>query len=179
MTESSQIDQLEDEFLDRPTYHTIVVGTDGSPLAVPAVARAAHLAAEQEAELVIVCAYTPLSGRAEAINTTTTGADPRIGRVQGKRAALDAIESAMGFAYMFDADIRASLIVDADPAEALLSAADDYAADLIVMGARRDVSLAERLMGVVSTAVTRRAHCDVLVVRPTRLMPTGDEWVDS
>ena len=36
-------------------YKTIVVGTDGSPLAEPTVARAAWLAAHTDANLVFVC----------------------------------------------------------------------------------------------------------------------------
>src|SRR5215217_2964845 len=52
-------------------YRTIVVGTDGSPLAVPTVARAAWLAAHDDADLVIVCAYSELSRRDEARNVAT------------------------------------------------------------------------------------------------------------
>jgi hypothetical protein len=41
-------------------YKTIVVGTDGSLLAEPTVARAAWLAAHAEADLVNVCANSAL-----------------------------------------------------------------------------------------------------------------------
>lgn len=39
-------------------YGCIVVGTDGSALSDPTVARASFLAAAEEADLVIVCAYS-------------------------------------------------------------------------------------------------------------------------
>src|ERR687891_1062463 len=42
-------------------YRTIVVGTDGSATSFGAVDRAAAVAADTNAELVIVCAYTPAS----------------------------------------------------------------------------------------------------------------------
>ena len=47
-------------------YRTIVVGTDGSALAEPTVGRAAWLAKHDDADLVIVCAYSKLSRRDEA-----------------------------------------------------------------------------------------------------------------
>jgi nucleotide-binding universal stress UspA family protein len=49
-------------------YNTIVVGTDGSALAAPTVARAAWLANRDDADLVIVCAFSELPRRVEAKN---------------------------------------------------------------------------------------------------------------
>ena len=36
-----------------------------------------------------------------------------------------------------------------------------------MLGAIHDRSLADRLLGTVATEVTKRAACDVLIVRPT------------
>jgi hypothetical protein len=47
-----------------------------------------------------------------------------------------------------------------------VAAVAERAADLIVVGALRDTSIADRLLGSVATEVVRRAGCDVLVVRP-------------
>ena len=44
-----------------PAYRTIVVGTDGSETSFNAVVRAAAVAADSDAQLVIVCAFTPAS----------------------------------------------------------------------------------------------------------------------
>jgi nucleotide-binding universal stress UspA family protein len=44
--------------------------------------------------------------------------------------------------------------------------ADDHGAELIVLGAVRDTSLATRLLGSTAEEVTRRVSCDVLIVRP-------------
>ena len=147
-------------------YRTIVVGTDGSPLAVPTVSRAAWLAAHNDAELVIVCAYSELSRREEARNVATLGGDPRIGEVSGRGAASSAIAAAVAVAQERGATISAALLVDGEPANALLDMAKERAADLVVVGALRDTSIADRLLGTVATEVVRRAECEVLVVRP-------------
>jgi nucleotide-binding universal stress UspA family protein len=147
-------------------YKTIVVGTDGSPLAEPTVARAAWLAAHADADLVIVCAYSALSRRQEARNVATVGGDSRIGQVLGRAAANEALSSAINVARDGGATLSASLLVDGEPAQALLDVAGERGADLIVVGALQDVSLAERLLGTVATEVVRRASCEVLIVRP-------------
>lgn len=147
-------------------YRTIVVGTDGSPLSVPTVARAAWLAAQDDADLVIVCAYSELSRREEARNVATLGGDTRIGQVASRADASSAIAAAVGVAREQSATISAALLVDGEPANALLATAAERAADLIVVGAIRDTGIADRLLGSVATEVVRRAPCDVLVVRP-------------
>jgi nucleotide-binding universal stress UspA family protein len=146
-------------------YRTIVVGTDGSPLAAPTVARAAWLAAHDDADLVIVCAYSGLSRREEARNPATMGGDARIGQVPGRPAASAAIVEAVAVAQGQSATISAALLMDGEPASALLTAAKERSADLIV-GAVRDTSIADRLLGTVATEAVRRAPCEVLVVRP-------------
>jgi nucleotide-binding universal stress UspA family protein len=147
-------------------YRTIVVGTDGSPLAGPTVARAAWLAAHDDADLVIVCAFAELSRRQEARNVTSLGGDVRVGQVSGRAAASEAIAAAVAVAQGQSATITAALLVDGEPASALLATAQERAADLIVVGALRDTSIADRLLGTVATEVVRRAPCEVLVVRP-------------
>ena len=65
-------------------YNVVVVGTDGSRLAEPTVTRAAWLAKREDADLVIVCAYSALSRRAEAKNVATLGGDSdTIGAIAG------------------------------------------------------------------------------------------------
>lgn len=147
-------------------YHVIVVGTDGSSLASPTVARAAWLAAHENADLVIVCAYSEMPRRAEAKNVATLGGDTRLGQVMGRTAASAAIASAVAVAQQLRATISAALLVDGEPATALMSVAAERNADLIVIGARHERSLAERLLGTVATEVTKSASCDVLIVRP-------------
>ncbi len=153
-------------------YTTVVVGTDGSELAGPTVTRAAWLAVKEEAELVIVCAYGAGSRRADAKVSLTETAPTRIGQVPGKEAAAEAIAHAKDIAIAAGATVKAALLVEAEPAEALLSTSKDYLGDLIVIGAIRDRSISGRLLGDVASAVVRRAHCDVLVIRP---LTPGDQ----
>jgi nucleotide-binding universal stress UspA family protein len=147
-------------------YGTIVVGTDGSPLAEPTVARAAWLAAHDDADLVILCAYSALSRRQEARNVATIGGDTRIGQVLGRAAADRAMSAAVAVARECGATVTAALLVDGEAAQALLDIAAERHADLIVIGATQDITLAERLLGTVATEVVRRAPCEVLIVRP-------------
>lgn len=146
-------------------YRTIVVGTDGSPLATPTVSRAAWLATHNDADLVIVCAYSGVTPRQEA-KAVAALADPPGGQVAGRNAASVAIADAVAAARQQGATITAALLVDGEPATALLTTAKERAADLIVVGALRDTSIADRLLGTVATEVVRRAESEVLVVRP-------------
>lgn len=148
-------------------YRTIVVGTDGSELAEPVVARAAWLALRDDADLVIVCAFAELSRRTEAMNVATLGGDTRTGQVLGREAAAVALDKAMATARAEGATVSAALLVDGEPSKVLIATAEERAADLVVLGAVHDRSLADRLLGTVATEVTKRATCDVLVVRPT------------
>ncbi|GAA0343009.1 MAG: universal stress protein [Micropruina glycogenica] len=147
-------------------YRTIVVGTDGSALAEPTVGRAAWLAKHDDADLVIVCAYSTLSRRDEAKNVATLGGDSRTGQVLGRTAAGQALSTAVQVAADEGATVTGALLVDGEAAEALIDVADDHGAELIVLGAVRDTSLATRLLGSTAEEVTRRVSCDVLIVRP-------------
>jgi nucleotide-binding universal stress UspA family protein len=64
------------------------------------------------------------------------------------------------------ATVAAALLIDGDPSTALVVTAEDRSADLIVLGALHDRSLADRVLGWTATEVTKRARCDVLIVRP-------------
>ncbi len=147
-------------------YSTVVVGTDGSTLAGPTVARAAALAKADDADLVIVCAFTPVPRRADAKNVATLGGDAKFDQVPGEASAGLALEEAMAVAKEVGARVSAAQLVDGDAAAALLHVADERGADVIVIGAIRDRSMAERLLGTVAEEVLHKATCDVLVVRP-------------
>ncbi|MDN5570868.1 MAG: universal stress protein [Propionibacteriaceae bacterium] len=156
-------------------YRRIVVGTDGSPLAGPTIARAAVLAADSDAELVLVCAYSALSQRDEA-RTSATTAEPLRGPVLGRQAATLALESGAALAQGLGARVAPPLLVEAEPATALVRTAEVQDANLIVIGAVRDRSIANRLLGDVATDVVRNARCDVLIVRPPEELGEPQEF---
>jgi nucleotide-binding universal stress UspA family protein len=153
-------------------YTTIVVGTDGSSLAAPTVRRAALAATREGGDLVIVCAYSDMSRRADAKNVATVGGDTRDGQVLGKTAASEAVAAAVAVARQQRATITAALLVDGEPAKALISVAEERNGNLLVIGARQQRSFTERMLGTVAEEVTKRATCDVLIVRP--MEETGD-----
>lgn len=159
-------------------YRTIVVGTDGSSLAEPTVARAACIAKNDDSDLVIVCAYSQLSRRDEAKNVATLG-DSRVGQVLGREAAGLALSTAMALASTEGATVTAALLLDAEPATALVATADERGAELIVLGGVPGRSLADRLLGSTALAVTKRARCDVLIVRPPLERDTLDTPDDA
>lgn len=152
--------------MNKLDYRTIVVGTDGSSLGGPTVGRAARLATHDDADLVIVCAYSQLSRRDEAKNVATLGGDSRIGQVLGRDAASLALSEAMTLARSAGATVTAALLIDGEPAKALVTTATAQNADLIVLGSLHDRTLADRLLGSTSGEVIKRAECDVLIVRP-------------
>ena len=107
-----------------------------------------------------------LSRRDEAKNVTTIGGDTRSGQVLGRTAASTAIADAVAVAKEEGAAISAALMLEGDAAKALLVTATERSADLVVLGAVQDRSLADRLLGTVALEVAKRVGCDVLIVRP-------------
>ena len=147
-------------------YSLIVVGTDGSALAERTVRRAASLAAAEDADLIVVCAFSSLPRRADAMNVTTLGDSPAIDVIPGQDAAERAVREAVAFATDEGARVVGAKLMDGDAAAALIQVAHSEGADLLVIGAIRDRSIAERLLGTVASEVVKRAQCDVLIVRP-------------
>ena len=61
-----------------------------------------------------------------------------------------------------------------DPANEILDAAEEYAADLIVLGARGLSAIPRFLLGSVSDYICRHAHQSILVVRPPHTSETKE-----
>ena len=73
-------------------YTTVVVGTDGSETSLAAVDRAASLAADSGATLVIACAYFPRDDKSTAADRDVLGADAY--QVVGSAPAEDTLQTA-------------------------------------------------------------------------------------
>ena len=136
-------------------YSTIVVGTDGSETSLRAVDKAAALAAESDARLIVASAFTPAhhdGGAPEPdqphnINYRTQGDAPVYGLLgdaadRARKAGAKHVEQ------------RA---VHGAPADAVK-------ADLLVVGSVGLRSMVGRLVGSVPKIVQRKAHTEVLVV---------------
>ena len=142
-------------------YRNVVVGTDGSETAEVAVRHAGKLAGLFGARLVIVTAFQPRGDELakddqapEDIRWMLTDRGQAEERaVRGKRLAA---EEGAGQIMVQS--------VAAEPADAIIDAARDVNADLIVVGSKGLTSPASFVLGAVANTVSHHAPCDVLIV---------------
>ena len=144
-------------------YRTVVVGTDGSETSFHAVDRAAALAADSDATLVIACAYLP-----EKVDTS---AQDQLGdeayQVVGSAPADDTVGRARDRAAAAGATRIETQSVQGKPAATLAKVVADRDADLLVVGNVGLNTLAGRILGSVPLDVARHAGTDVLIVHTT------------
>jgi nucleotide-binding universal stress UspA family protein len=134
---------------------TIVVAYDETEPAKRALARAADLAKTFEAKL-IVTSVAPLGA-----------AGPRGGGPVDPVDPPEQHREELGHAQTFlsERGITADMQVGfGDPADVIVALAEERDADLIVVGTREPGMIDRLFKGSVSAAVSRHAHCDVLIV---------------
>lgn len=146
-------------------YRTIVVGTDGSSTSFAAVERAAGVAADSGANLVIVSAYTPASREDTAAAEDALKDEAHL--VTGWTPAEEALREAADRAAATGAQNVSTYAEDGAPVDVLRKAVATHSADLLVVGNRGLNTLSGRLLGSVPSDATRRAGVDVLVVHTT------------
>lgn len=135
----------------------IVVGTDGSETATKAVLEAIQLAKAFDAQLHIVSAYKPVS-------VSTSSIPAEFADSINSRSQVDAILEDVG-SRARQADIRVEVhAVTGDPADALLTLAEDTKADLIVVGNKGLGSVKRFILGNVPSKVVHNAPCSTHVV---------------
>jgi nucleotide-binding universal stress UspA family protein len=144
-------------------YRTIVVGTDGSETSFRAVDRAAALAADAGATLVIACAYVPDKPDTEAQDALGDDAY----QVTGSAPADDTVRRARDRAQAAGATKIEIESAQGRPGDTLIKVATDNNADLLVVGNRGLNSIAGRILGSVPLDVARHAGVDVLIVHTT------------
>lgn len=132
-------------------YKKIIVGTDGSSTSLIAVDKAASLAADNDAQLLIVTAY---EGK---------GADDKK-NVVGSAPAQKVLDSASSRASDAGATKVETQAIAGSPVDVLDQAVADSSADLLVIGNVGLNTLTGRVLGSVPQSVARRAGVDVLVV---------------
>jgi len=154
------------------SYTTVLVGTDGSESSFRAVDRAAALAGDAGAELLLVTAYRPMSAREQQVSAREQqAARDALGdeayKVAGSTPAEDVLRDAADRARAAGAAEIDILAIEGDPVDALLDTISARSVDLLVVGNRGLNSLAGRLLGSVPANLTHKATCDVLVVHTT------------
>ena len=148
-----------------PTYTTILCGTDGSESSFRAVDRAAAVARDAGATLLLACVYRPMSAREVQDAADKLGADAHL--VSGSHPADDVLRDACDRAQKVGAEKVESVAVEGDAVDELVRLAKDRDVDLVVVGNRGLNSLAGRLLGSVPANISHRATCDVLIVHTT------------
>ncbi|MGI8632361.1 MAG: universal stress protein [Solirubrobacterales bacterium] len=132
------------------SYRSILVAYDGSEGARSALTRGSDLARQAGAATTVVCAVDDDS---DSKRHQQARADAR--------ALLAEAEQAAGRDLGVD-----SWVLGSPPVEAVLGAAREIGADLIVTGSRGRGRAAHALLGSFSDGIIRGAGCDVLVTQP-------------
>ncbi len=146
-------------------FTRIVVGTDGSETAAGAVRQAIEMAQLANAQLSIVSAYQPVSGRRVRDEQLEAPAD--VQHEIGPREDVNLVLEAAA-AEARKAGIEVSIHpVEADPADAILNVAEEVKADLIMVGNKGMTGARRYLLGSVPNNISHHAPCSVLIVRTT------------
>jgi nucleotide-binding universal stress UspA family protein len=139
----------------------ILTASDGSQSAERGVALAADLACAYAADLVIITAV-PLSGGPE-LSEFSRAEGATVGDIL-EGIAQAHLAQARAIAEKTNARILRAETRDGDPAEVIMTAAREFAADVIVVGKRGQGRLAGLLLGSVSQKLVSLAGQPVLVV---------------
>ena len=115
-------------------YQTVLVGTDGSDSSYRAVDRAAEIARDATARLVIVCAYEPATPREVAAAEDVLGDEAF--SVVGSAPAEETLRTAAERAAARGAGKIERVAVAGEPVKSLFSALEEHQADLLVVGNR-------------------------------------------
>ena len=136
----------------------IVVGTDGSAGAEATVQKVIDIARGSGATMHVVCAY-PGRSTLERIGLTAK-TDP----VNMRGVAADVVARDVRRFEEADLEVQ-SYVREGDPADTLISVAEESDADLIAVGARGRGALQRFALGSVSSKLSHNAATSLLIVR--------------
>ena len=143
----------EDNGQGRVAIQRVMVGTDRSETAERAVGWAAAFASRYDAELHIVQVMIP-----------TTQADTEFGAAEATRAGVTASEL-QGYASEIAGELgRAHVVIDDDPAMAIVQATEEHEIDVLVVGNAGMAGRKEFLLGNVPNRISHNARCTVIIV---------------
>jgi nucleotide-binding universal stress UspA family protein len=146
-------------------FTRIVVGTDGSETAGEAVRQALDLAKLAGATLSIVSAYAPVSSRKVQDQQRDAPADVQY-ELNPREDVNLVLDTAAADARKEGIEVQTHA-VEGDPAEGILSVAEETKADLIVVGNKGMTGARRFLLGSVPNNISHHAPCSVMVVRTT------------
>lgn len=133
----------------------VLLAIDLTSASSGAIEQAIAIAAADHADLVVFSVVEPSNlhlpgGRQRRVDQERDRLESGVRQVVGRARA-------MGVATTY-------LVWEGDPAESILEASASEGADVIVLGSRRRTDLRRLLLGSVSSEVSRRAGCRVVVV---------------
>jgi ubiquinone biosynthesis protein len=134
----------------------VMVGTDRSDTASRAVEWAAAFADRFDAELHVVQVVLPQSP-----------ADTEFGAAQATRARSAADDLQRYAAELAGDRGRAHVVLDDDPAMAIVDAAEEHGVDVLVVGNAGMAGRKEFLLGNVPNRISHNARCTVIIVNTT------------
>jgi nucleotide-binding universal stress UspA family protein len=141
----------QSDLSDSLALRRLLVGVDGLPPSLAALALAAEVAERLGGSLNVLHVFTPAGGVAR----------DRSGRALGRTMTLVGAE----LRAIRDRGIGAHTVVrSGDPASTLVEVADDVDADLVVVGSRGHGGQGELLLGSVARTVADRVRRPTLVV---------------
>ena len=142
----------------------ILLATDGSKEAELASTTAADLAKSTNSELEVICVLNVAPWRFPPDEQGNYPQRYEELREEGRRLCDEQVEKIKAAG----GSVAESYLAVGRPAEEIVAHAQDQGAGLIVMGSRGLGGIRRALMGSVSDAVVRHAHCPVMVVRPEK-----------
>jgi nucleotide-binding universal stress UspA family protein len=155
-------------------YRTVVVGTDGSDSSMRAVQRAAEVAAQDNAKLIVATAHVEEAekGGWSRVPSHDHVSDPRAAdslgdegyMLHGNAPVYGILREAHDKARAAGASNVEERAIAGAPVPALVKLVKEVNADLLVVGDVGLNSVAGRLLGSVPAEVARRARIDILIV---------------
>lgn len=150
----------------RPAVTKVLIGIDGSDLALGAARRALELLDGDRASVTLVRVVRPVAPvvMGSTAPGTELAADPGLAEESTGALERDAANDVAAAAETLgvNADTR---VVRGDPGPQLCAIADDEHFDVVVVGSHGSGVLKRVLLGSVSHHVMHHAPCPVLVVR--------------
>jgi nucleotide-binding universal stress UspA family protein len=134
---------------------TILVGVDGSRAAEDAAAEASELAEAFSASLIVLHVRQLLTSEGAAL-------------LESEDEARAILRRAVALAQRPGVEVIPEMAADRSVPEAIVAAARDQHATLVVLGSRRPSHLEGLLLGSVAHRVVHRLHCPVLLASRAR-----------
>lgn len=147
----------------------ILVATDGSEHAVEAAARGLSVLGPADTVIVLAVVHTPAvvssgmeSGFAGGMVTPEVLDAAWVGAKEEADASIDRTISVLPDGLPIERHVQTG-----EPGLAIVAAAEELGADVVVIGSRGRGAVKRALLGSVSTHVVHNSPCPVLVVRNT------------